>query len=103
MEKLYVRCALGFMELLSSPLPKLAKLLLLVSNLFSCIGEIAATQVESCIRIVACMDRLNVAKMHKVNNFISSAIESILNLEMENGISENFSLQPPYAKSYNLI
>jgi hypothetical protein len=42
-QKLYVRCALEFMELLSSPYQKLAKLLLFVSKLFSFIGEITAT------------------------------------------------------------
>jgi hypothetical protein len=37
------------MELLSSPYQKLAKLLLFVSKLFSFLGEIAATQVESLV------------------------------------------------------
>lgn len=46
------------------------------------------------------MDRLNLVKMHKVIIFISSAIEIILHLEMEDGISEKFSLQPPYAKNH---
>jgi hypothetical protein len=33
-QKLYVRCALGFMELLSSPLPKLAKLFIYQVHVF---------------------------------------------------------------------